>query len=54
MNQVTGLDMTHVHYKGSAPCGAGPDRWQTQILIDAGSVLLPQVKGGKLKALAVT
>jgi tripartite-type tricarboxylate transporter receptor subunit TctC len=27
---------------------------QTQILIDAGTVLLPQVKGGKLKALAVT
>ena len=49
-----GVDITHVPYKGSAPAVQDLIGGQTQILIDAGSVLLPQVKGGKLKALAVT
>jgi tripartite-type tricarboxylate transporter receptor subunit TctC len=54
LNSVAGLDMLHVPYKGSAPAVTDLIGGQTQILIDAGTVLLPQIKGGRLKALAVT
>ena len=54
LNQVAGLDMIHVPYKGSAPAIQEMIGGQTQLLIDAGTVLIPQIKGGKLKALAVT
>lgn len=54
VNQATGLNMVHIAYKGSAPALQDLISGQTQLMIDAGSVLLPQIKGGKLKALAVT
>jgi tripartite-type tricarboxylate transporter receptor subunit TctC len=53
LNQVAGINATHVPYKGTAPAVADLIAGQTHILIDILSVLGPQVKGGKLKALAV-
>ncbi len=54
LNSVAGIDLLHVPYKGSAPAVTDLIGGQTHLLIDAGTVLLPQVKGGRLKALAVT
>lgn len=51
---MAGIDLLHVPYKGSAPAVTDLIGGQTHLLIDAGTVLLPQIKGGKLKALAVT
>jgi tripartite-type tricarboxylate transporter receptor subunit TctC len=53
-NQVAGLDLTHIPYKGSSAAIQDLIGGQTTMLIDAGTALLPQIKGGKLRALAVT
>ena len=54
LNVVAGIDLVHVPYKGSAPAVTDLIGGQTHLLIDAGTVLLPQIKSGRLKALAVT
>jgi tripartite-type tricarboxylate transporter receptor subunit TctC len=54
LSSVAGIDMQHVHYKGSAPAIQDLIDGQTQLLIDSGTVLLPHIKAGRLKALAVT
>ncbi len=54
VNMVAGLKMAHVPYKGSAPAITDLMTGQTHLMIDVGAVLLPQVKAGKLKAIAVT
>ena len=48
------IELQHVPYKGSAPAVQDLIAGQVQLLIDSGTVLLPHIKSGKLKALAVT
>ena len=50
---MTGADIVHVPYKGSAPVLADLIGGQVQIFFDAASFLLPHVVSGKLKVLAV-
>jgi tripartite-type tricarboxylate transporter receptor subunit TctC len=50
---ATGINIVHIPYKGSAPALADLLGGQVQMTFDAVPVVLPQVKAGKLKALAV-
>lgn len=54
LNQIAGLSMVHVPYKGSAPAVTDLIAGQTHLLIDVGNVLTPHVKAGRLRAIAVT
>ena len=50
---AAGISIVHVPYKGSAPAIADLLGGQVQMTFDAVPVVLPQVRAGKLKALAV-
>jgi tripartite-type tricarboxylate transporter receptor subunit TctC len=51
---MTGVQMTHVPYKGSAPALQDLIGGQVQLMFDNLPPSLPQIKAGKLRALAVT
>jgi len=51
---ASGLQMTHVPYKGSAPTLADLVAGQIQVVIDNMPPYLPQVQAGKIRGLAVT
>ncbi|MEI7738023.1 MAG: tripartite tricarboxylate transporter substrate binding protein [Betaproteobacteria bacterium] len=53
LKQVAGIDMVHVPYKGTAPALNDLIAGNIQILTDTPSALMPQVRAGKIKALAV-
>jgi tripartite-type tricarboxylate transporter receptor subunit TctC len=53
-NRVAGVELTHVPYKGGGPAMAAVVSGEVQMTFSNLSVALPQVKAGKLKALAVT
>jgi tripartite-type tricarboxylate transporter receptor subunit TctC len=50
---MTGADIVHVPYKGSAPVLTDLIAGQVQMYFDAASFLLPHVESGKLRVLAV-
>lgn len=52
--KMTGVDMVHVPYKGSAPALLDLIGGQVQLMFDSIPTALAQVKAGKLRALAVT
>jgi len=51
--QTAGIDMVHIPYKGTAPALQDEMGGNIQILVDVPSTLMPQVRGGKIKALAM-
>jgi tripartite-type tricarboxylate transporter receptor subunit TctC len=52
--QVAGIQMTHVPYKGTGPALTDLLAGNIQLMFDSVSTVLPQVKSGSLRALAVT
>jgi tripartite-type tricarboxylate transporter receptor subunit TctC len=52
LQSLTGIDMTHVPYKGAAPALMDLLPGRIHVFIGAANSLLPQVKDGKLRLLA--
>ena len=52
--RAAGLEMLHVPYNGSAPAVASLLGGQTQMSVQAVPALLPHVRAGKVRALAIT
>ena len=53
LKQTAGIDMVHVPFKGTAPALLAVQANDIQILVDVPSTLMPHVRGGKIKALAM-
>ena len=51
--QTAGVDLVHVPFKGTAPAMQAAMANDIQILVDTPSSLMPQVRGGKLRALGM-
>ncbi len=52
--QMSGTNMAHIPYKGDAPAIADLLAGQIHVMLLSGPALFPQVKAGRLRALAVT
>lgn len=54
LNQATGIQLTHVGYKGSTPALADVMGGHVPLMFDGLATSLPLIKGGKIKAFAVS
>jgi tripartite-type tricarboxylate transporter receptor subunit TctC len=54
LNQAAGINLTHVGYKGSTPALADVMGNHVPLMFDGLATSLPLIKGGKLKAFAVS
>ena len=54
LKDFAGIDLTHVPYKGSAPAIADLQGGQINLFFDNSPSVLPHIKSGALRALAVT
>lgn len=50
---MAGVDMAHVPYKGSGPATMSVVSGETQVVFESYFILNPQIKAGKLRALAI-
>jgi tripartite-type tricarboxylate transporter receptor subunit TctC len=50
----TGIDIVHVPYKGGAPAAADVMAGHLPMMFEMGYAAVPSIKGGKIRALAVT
>ncbi|WP_042878135.1 Bug family tripartite tricarboxylate transporter substrate binding protein [Cupriavidus necator] len=53
-SQAVGMPMTHVPYKGIAPALPNLFSGQVAVIFDSVQTMMPQVKAGKVRALAIT
>ena len=54
LKQAAGIDIVHVAYKGGAPAAADVLAGHVPMMFEMGYAALPSIKGGKIRALAVT
>jgi len=54
LKSLTGAPMQHIPYKGSGPALTDVMGGQLTFMFDSPSTVLPQIRGGKVRALAVT
>jgi tripartite-type tricarboxylate transporter receptor subunit TctC len=54
LNKAAGIDLNHVPYKGSPPALQDVMGGHVQLMFDGPATSIPMIKGGKVKALAVS